>query len=549
MVKAWTGGAVSATTTINGGFIRTNTITAAQIALGDFTNLVDVNESLPQSAIPAGTHPFSVGSETLFTGGYIAKKNASVQYLALSSYKPNSFCDGDELYYEFTAHGAAVGYCYIAVWFYDITNGVATFRGMHQGTNVQITTSDKTFSGTIKLGSIRQHGFYAVGINDVSDTKIQIYAKNISLHKRNKGNLIVDGAITASKIASGSITTDKLAAQAVTAAKINVKDLFAQDITATGTIRGVTLQGTKGEIGGFQINSTRLYSVDSSGTYAAYFGSYDFNKTNAFVAQTKVNGSWINTIEMRYDGSVISRKKTNTNVRVTLADGGVICQGSAVSVELRDGEIKMYRKNAPNEGAEFVFTEYGDIETGKSVWTTQILTKTNVLNLGGGGEVTLQLWRNEIRALANLDMSSHSIINSSDERLKTNIVPFAKSVLPELSRLGIVSYAWKETGEQVKAGFTAQNMQSVFPELVEANDAGILGIKTLELMPYVIKGVQELSSKAEDLQEQIKKVRCQQEGDTISLRAQVSSLQYQLQQAFNQLAIQAEQIKKLQAEG
>lgn len=549
MVKAWTGGAVSATTTINGGYIRTNTITAAQIALGDFTNLVDVNESLPQSAIPAGTHPFSVGSETLFTGGYIAKKKASVQYLALSSYKPNSFCDGDELYYEFTAHGAAVGYCYIAVWFYDITNGVATFRGMHQGTNVQITTSDKTFSGTIKLGSVRQHGFYAVGINDVSDTKIQIYAKNISLHKRNKGNLIVDGAITASKIASGSITTDKLAAQAVTAAKINVKDLFAQDITATGTIRGVTLQGAKGEIGGFQINSTRLYSVDSSGTYAAYFGSYDFNKTNAFVAQTKVNGSWINTIEMRYDGSIISRKKTNTNVRVTLADGGVICQGSTVSVELRDGEIKMYRKDAPNEGAEFVFTKYGDIATGNSVWATQILTKTDTLNLGGGGDVTLQLWRSEIKALANLDMNHHSIINSSDERLKTNILPFTKSVLPELSRLGIVSYAWKETGEQVKAGFTAQNMQSVFPELVEANDAGILGIKTLELMPYVVKGVQELSSKVEDLQEQIKKVRCRQEGDIISLRAQVSSLQYQLQQAFNQLAIQAEQIKKLQAEG
>ena len=328
MVKAWTGGAVSATTTINGGFIRTNTITAAQIALGDFTNLVDVNESLPQSAIPAGTHPFSVGSETLFTGGYIAKKNASAQYLALSSYKPNSFCDGDELYYEFTAHGAAVGYCYIAVWFYDITNGVATFRGMHQGTNVQITTSDKTFSGTIKLGSIRQHGFYAVGINDVSDTKIQIYAKNISLHKRNKGNLIVDGAITASKIASGSITTDKLAAQAVTAAKINVKDLFAQDITATGTIRGVTLQGSKGEIGGFQINSTRLYSVDSSGTYAAYFGSYDFNKTNAFVAQTKVNENWVNVLEMRYDGSIISRDKKNTNYRTTIQEGTVTCTGN-----------------------------------------------------------------------------------------------------------------------------------------------------------------------------------------------------------------------------
>ena len=82
----------------------------------------------------------------------------------------------------------------------------------------------------------------------------------------------------------------------------------------------------------------------------------------------------------------------------------------------------------------------------------------------------------------------------------------------------------ERNGGTGKAGFTAQNMQSVFPELVEANDAGILGIKTLELMPYVVKGVQELSSKAEDLQEQIKKVRCRQEGDAISLRAQVSFL-------------------------
>ena len=553
MVKAWTGGAVSATTTINGGFIRTNTITAAQIALGDFTNLVDVNESLPQSAIPAGTHPFSVGSETLFTGGYIAKKNASVQYLALSSYKPNSFCDGDELYYEFTAHGAAVGYCYIAVWFYDITNGVATFRGMHQGTNVQITTSDKTFSGTIKLGSIRQHGFYAVGINDASDTKIQIYAKNISLHKRNKGNLIVDGAITASKIASGSITTDKLAAQAVTAAKINVKDLFAQDITATGTIRGVTLQGSKGEIGGFQINSTRLYSVDSSGTYAAYFGSYDFNKINAFVAQTKVNENWVNVLEMRYDGSIISRDKKNTNYRTTIQEGTVTCTGNdgwsaSTTVELRNGEIWFYR-NKDSIEASIGFDEHGQNSNSATARVTRINASNSGLLLSCQNTPGLYIYKNSLRAWVNLDMNHKSIINSSDERLKTNIVPFAKSVLPELSRLGIVSYAWKETGEQVKAGFTAQNMQSVFPELVEANDAGILGIKTLELMPYVIKGVQELSSKAEDLQEQIKKVRCQQEGDTISLRAQVSSLQYQLQQAFNQLAIQAEQIKKLQAEG
>ena len=314
MVKTWTDGALTTTTTINGGFIRTNTITAAQLALGDFTNLVDVNESLPQSAIPAGTHPFSVGSETLFTGGYIAKKNASVQYLALSSYKPNSFCDGDELYYEFTAHGAAVGYCYIAVWFFDITNGVATFRGMHQCTNVQITTSDKTFSGTIKLGTVRQHGFYAVGIKDVSDTKIQIYVKNISLHKRNKGNLIVDGAITASKIASGSITTDKLAAGSVTTDKLTTSNIVGTNgwinlrsgtfnygngkfvwngstltVNGSGSFSG-TITSSAGTIGGWSINGSSIYRGSGyNAVNSMYFGTSGLSISNKFKVDANGN--------------------------------------------------------------------------------------------------------------------------------------------------------------------------------------------------------------------------------------------------------------------
>nr|DAY69447.1 MAG TPA: Minor structural protein [Caudoviricetes sp.] len=542
MVKAWTGGAVSATTTINGGFIRTNTITAAQIALGDFTNLVDVNESLPQSVISPGTHPFTAGSEPAFNGGYITKKDATAKYVALSSYKPNSFSDGDEIYYEFTARRATVGKCYIGIWFYgDGTPGNKEYKVGYYGTVQNFTTSDVTYSGVIKLTNIRQYGFYAIGIYD--DGGAQMYVKNISVHKRSKGNLIVDGAIT----------TDKLAAQSVTAAKINVKDLFAQDITATGTIRGVTLRGSKGEIGGFQINSTRLYSVDSSGTYAAYFGSYDFNKTNAFVAQTKVNGSWVNTLEMRYDGSIISRDKKNTNYRTTIQEGTVTCTGNdgwstSTTVELRNGEIWFYR-NKDSIEASIGFDEHGQNSNSATARVTRINASNSGLLLSCQNTPGLYIYKNSLRAWVNLDMNHKSIINSSDERLKTNILPFTSSVLPELGRLGIVSYEWKETGEQVKAGFTAQNMQSVFPELVEANDAGILGIKTLELMPYVVKGVQELTNKTEELQEQIKKVRCQQEGDTISLRAQVSSLQYQLQQAFNQLAIQAEQIKKLQVEG
>lgn len=56
-----------------------------------------------------------------------------------------------------------------------------------------------------------------------------------------------------------------LVAESVTATEINVSDLFAQDITATGTITGAKLlsayiESTSGKIGGFTIGDSALYN-------------------------------------------------------------------------------------------------------------------------------------------------------------------------------------------------------------------------------------------------------------------------------------------------
>lgn len=56
-----------------------------------------------------------------------------------------------------------------------------------------------------------------------------------------------------------------LVAESVTATEINVSDLFAQDITATGTITGAKLlsayiESTSGKIGGFTIGNSALYN-------------------------------------------------------------------------------------------------------------------------------------------------------------------------------------------------------------------------------------------------------------------------------------------------
>ena len=56
-------------------------------------------------------------------------------------------------------------------------------------------------------------------------------------------NKIVSGSITANEIAANTITSAEIKSGTITASKIDVNDLFAQDITATGTIRGINLKG------------------------------------------------------------------------------------------------------------------------------------------------------------------------------------------------------------------------------------------------------------------------------------------------------------------
>lgn len=98
---------------------------------------------------------------------------------------------------------------------------------------------------------------------------------------------IVAGTITANEIASGTITADEIATNTITASKINLTDVFAQNITASGTITGVTLNGTT--INGSTFVSTndstrkqtilnedglRFYDIDGSAMVGLITASY-----------------------------------------------------------------------------------------------------------------------------------------------------------------------------------------------------------------------------------------------------------------------------------
>jgi len=103
---------------------------------------------------------------------------------------------------------------------------------------------------------------------------------------------------------------------------------------------------------------------------------------------------------------------------------------------------------------------------------------------------------------------------NSDERLKTNITPLSDtSGLVAIRQLVPITYNWKDVEQNasagVKLGFTAQNMQQVFPELVSIGRTTTitladgstqvitdpLGISTTGLIPSLVKGIQELDTR------------------------------------------------------
>ncbi|KRQ09151.1 hypothetical protein AOQ71_21210 [Bradyrhizobium manausense] len=104
---------------------------------------------------------------------------------------------------------------------------------------------------------------------------------------------------------------------------------------------------------------------------------------------------------------------------------------------------------------------------------------------------------------------SGTLTQSSDARLKTNVDSLdASSSLSAINQLNPVSYDWldPEKGGVRQYGFLAQQVQSIFPNLVSTTSPtaltpdGTLGLNYLGLISPIVKAIQALSSELSSLQ-------------------------------------------------
>ena len=99
---------------------------------------------------------------------------------------------------------------------------------------------------------------------------------------------------------------------------------------------------------------------------------------------------------------------------------------------------------------------------------------------------------------------------NSDERLK-DINSNIENAIDKLKTLRAVNFSWKlDDTKKENLGLIAQDVEKVFPQVIDENKNGYLGVRYSELVPVLVKAIQEMNTKLDEqnqtiqnLQEQI----------------------------------------------
>lgn len=326
MVKKWTDGAVSDTTQINGGWIKANTITASKIAVGDFTNYCQLNKDT------ASSYGFTATDDTKgvwFTASPIDRDKDISQWFT---------CEGSQkLYVEYDlsttvkgkVNASDTGTSYL-------TSGIMIFAANGTKEIISYTRSKgvtATSDGTVTHISLVETlpadaRFFRVVLQ--TDGKRNTFSGTLKIRdpqvrKATTGKLIVDGSITANKIATDAIKSRNYISSGGTQGSfLNLSDgsfkspnlswdsngnLIAKNANLSGKITA-----TDGSIGKFKI--TDQWLVTGSGSTCAGLGGSD----QAFWAGAA--NSTVAPFRVGYDGSFtssnadISGKITATNGKI-----------------------------------------------------------------------------------------------------------------------------------------------------------------------------------------------------------------------------------------
>lgn len=354
MVKKWTDGAVSDTAQINGGWIKANTITASKIALADFTNYSQLTRDT------AATYGFAVTDDT--DGTWF-----STQGIRRDQFISETFpCNGGESYlieYDISTNAKGANnstdtknYIGVAIGVYGYTGTVGSNGLPNKATNIwyatrvtgseaatvthvktTITTSTATKQFRIFLQS---NGYYFEGT-----TKI----RNLSVRRMYGGTLIVDGSITADKIATDAIKSRNYISSGGTQGSfLNLSDGSFTSPNLSWDANGNLIASNANIIGNLTAGTVGEWKIDKY-IYSRDKMFFDINKHNG---QSIYNKNSTNNLFLG-DGKVSSFYWFTTQNNTFIIENGNSPQyatgpaGISFGTNIAQGQIELYESVYP----------------------------------------------------------------------------------------------------------------------------------------------------------------------------------------------------------
>lgn len=290
MVSKWANGAVLANTKINGGLIETNSILAQSIAIGDFTNYSQLNHATAShfgftTTDDSGGEWFTVKNmaRDIFLNDdfYDCKPGDTfrIEFSISTSMKGNSKAGGTDSNYA----GSTIGlYSFSA----DLSQSSIYYA---QRITASANATETAVSSIVTIGANRLKFRVFLQTESWGNWSGTLKIRNVTVRKMTAGNLIVDGAITADKIATDAIKSRNYISSGGTQGSfLNLSDgsftspnlswdsngnLIAKNANLSGEITA-----TNGSIAGWTIISNKMYTT-GSGKYTGigkYGSAYAF---------------------------------------------------------------------------------------------------------------------------------------------------------------------------------------------------------------------------------------------------------------------------------
>ena len=361
--------------------------------------------------------------------------------------------------------------------------------------NKNLKTVQRQLAGSWSVQNINSAGDIISEINLGSNGQNRITGKATHI----TGETLIDKAVIKSAMVdklktanfeAGSVTTTILDTEAVTADNVRMDQAFANKLVASNIftdtlaakeafinkIRSVVvtatlLEGYKGKIGGFQIGT---HEKDSS--------VYWITGQNQFsVGMSNGSGKWNQTaLWVNWGNDWMKPSDTAWFVKNT---GQMFCYNRAefwdtpiIHGNLQvTGHIFYNNQNSGKSGYWIHSSKYSNFEPSNNYL---------YLYYSGSGYDWIPM-NKEI----------------SDRRYKNNIVDSTVSGLDVIQKLKTYSYRKEYNGkiEDIACGIMAQDIYKYVPEAFYENPDGAYSYRTFELVPYLIKAIQELNQKLEEI--------------------------------------------------